>query len=107
MSFGHPRSTSVNRSHLCCPRCVGKVVRRMLKPVPSPFCSQKLGVYTPNRTRPFQSLQEVEPMRGIDYTRLSGGTKIGDLEIETCTYCGRNGLVETINGKTFYTHEEG
>jgi hypothetical protein len=45
-------------------------------------------------------------MRGIDYTRLSGGTKIGDLEITTCPYCGRNGLVETINGKTFYTHEE-
>ena len=47
---------------------------------------------------------EMDLMRKDDYTRLPLGTKIDDGEITKCPYCGRNGLADTANGKTFYTH---
>lgn len=40
-----------------------------------------------------------------DYTKLPLGAKIGEKEIKKCPHCGRNGLAEEIEGKTYYTHE--
>ena len=45
-----------------------------------------------------------ESMRVDDYYRLPLGTKLETGEIQTCTYCGKNGLAELVEGKTFYTH---
>jgi len=42
-----------------------------------------------------------------DYTNRIVGTKLNTGKIDICTYCGRVGLVKSINGKIFVTHFEG
>jgi proline racemase len=45
-------------------------------------------------------------LRVRDYTRLSPGTKFGGSYTQACEHCGKNGLVEEVNGKKWFTHSE-
>jgi hypothetical protein len=41
-----------------------------------------------------------------DYTKMSVGTLDGK-EIAVCPHCGRRGLIEVTDGKTWYVHSAG
>ena len=45
-------------------------------------------------------------LRIRDYTKLPAGTKFEVFDIETCSECGKTGLVEEVNGKKWFTHAE-
>jgi hypothetical protein len=56
------------------------------------------------RTPFFQEL--LKTVGTTDYTRLPIGTKLEKGEIQICSYCGRPGYAQTIDGKKHYTHSE-
>lgn len=45
-------------------------------------------------------------MLRADFTDLPIGMKVGKGEIQVCPYCGRTGLAETVEGRTWYTHRQ-
>lgn len=45
-------------------------------------------------------------MRRTDFTKLPVGTKLDNGEVEACPHCGRAGMVEKVDGNTFYVHSE-
>jgi hypothetical protein len=53
-----------------------------------------------------QSTGKLTNMRITDYTRLPLGTKTDGGEVKTCTHCGKPGLAEEVDGKTYFTHVE-
>jgi hypothetical protein len=51
-------------------------------------------------------LSKMPAMKITDYTLLPIGTAIARGEIQACPHCGKNGVKTTVEGITYYTHQE-